>query len=199
MLCCDGDIQEIARALSDPNKPLAVSGYYTIAMGLQHEAYSPVFIGKSVHFLCTVHHWDYSWNYSFYAIANKDDINVVLWLSPSSPSAEADQMHTAAVGRDGLRIYNEASTGKIFSQGVSVYPSAHSDFLSRSSSLAIDLATRCNATNSEFIPRSPNRLVVVRSKKLCTLLTPGLPQSTTAAPFDQTTMIALVMVLSPPA
>ena len=56
MLCCDGDIQEIARALSDPNKPLAVSGYYTIAMGLQHEAYSPVFIGKSVHFLCTVHH-----------------------------------------------------------------------------------------------------------------------------------------------
>jgi hypothetical protein len=122
--------------------------------------------------------------------ANNDDLNVILWLSPQSP---ADTTQDASLAQDGLRIYDEASAGKLFSQGVSVYPSTHSDFLSRSSSLAIDLGARCNASQSEFVPRSPNRLVVVRSKKLCTLLTPGGP----ATSFDKATMIALVMTLTP--
>jgi hypothetical protein len=117
---------------------------------------------------------------------------VVLWLSPQETTTSDS---TTAAERDGLRIYSEASAGKLFSQGVSVYPSAHSDFLSRSSTLAIDLNARCNGTNSEFVPRSPNRLVLVRAKKLCTLLTPGTAQ---ARSFEKDTMIALVMVLSPP-
>lgn len=117
---------------------------------------------------------------------------MVLWLGPTSPPSQT----SAATSSDGLRIYDESSAGRLFSQGVSVYPSAHCDFLSRSSSLAIDLQTRCNISHSEFIPRSPNRLVVVRSKKLCTLLTPG-DSSNAGLAFDQSTMIALVMVLSP--
>ena len=140
--------------------------------------------------------------------ASKDDLHVVLWLTPtwsSSDSAVEDPSTAPAQrGVDGLRIYDEQSAGKLFSQGVSVYPSAHCDFLSRSSSLAIDLQSRCNVSASEFVPRVPNRMVVVRARKLCTLLSPGLqraeelarsPQA--AAAFDQTTMIALVIVLSP--
>lgn len=132
-------------------------------------------------------------------LANKDDVNVVLWLNPQTAAEEQTSRSGTGTNRDGLRIYNEASAGKLFSQGVSVYPSAHSDFLSRSSSLAIDLGARCNASHSEFVPRSPNRLVVVRSKKLCTLLTPGKGGEigTGAAAFDKSTMIALVMVLTP--
>ena len=123
---------------------------------------------------------------------------MVLWLSPQWPTeSELEQGGTAQSHSDGLRIYDEASAGKLFSQGVSLYPSAHSDFLSRSSSLAIDLQARCNASHSEFIPRVPNRLVVVRSKKLCTLLTAG--DADRAKSFEQSTMIALVMVLTPSA
>lgn len=128
---------------------------------------------------------------AFSSTGNKDDLIVVLWLSPSSsqPAAPSNAF-------DGLRIYDESSAGKLFSQGVSVYPSAHCDFLSRSSSLAIDLHARCNSSNSEFVPRMPNRLVVVRSKKLCTLLTPGDARLRDAG-FDQSTMVALVMVFTP--
>lgn len=182
-------LQQVALALSDVSKPLKVSGYYTLAMGLQHEAHSPVFMGERAHYLHCSYPPSPVTHCHVYTAANKDDINVVLWLSPQAAAT------SAAAGRDGLRIYNEASAGKLFSQGVSVYPSAHSDFLSRSSSLAIDLHARCNASNSEFVPRSPNRLVVVRSKKLCTLLTPG--SAVNSAAFEATTMIALVMVLSP--
>ena len=130
----------------------------------------------------------------------------MLWLNPGWASAEVnektkDALGKSTVGTDGLRIYDETSAGKLFSQGVSVYPSAHSDFLSRSSNLAIDLQVRCNVSNSEFIQRIPNRMVVVRSRKLCTFLTPGKgavdselmnEQST----FDESTMLALVIVLS---
>lgn len=116
---------------------------------------------------------------------------MVLWLNPHTPASEFSN-----AGSDGLRIYDESSAGKLFSQGVSVYPSAHSDFLSRSSSLAIDLQARCNLSHSEFIPRAANRLVVVRSRKLCTLLTPGYAEGT-KVDFEKDTMIALVMVLSP--
>lgn len=115
----------------------------------------------------------------------------MLWLNP--PSTQSPAPSSAF---DGLRIYDESSAGRLFSQGVSVYPSAHCDFLSRSSSLAIDLHARCNSSNSEFVPRVANRLVVVRSKKLCTLLTPG-DARLRGAGFDQSTMIALVMVLTP--
>ena len=131
----------------------------------------------------------------------------MLWLNPGWSSAEVNEKikdalgKTVELGTDGLRIYDETSAGKLFSQGVSVYPSAHSDFLSRSSSLAIDLQVRCNVSNSEFVQRVPNRMVVVRSRKLCTFLSPGRDavdsellndQST----FDQSTMLALVIVLS---
>lgn len=179
---------------------MVVSSFYAISMGLQHSAYSPVFMGI---LLC----------FSVYAFverivvvtvvrvlrcillstASKDDLNVVLWLNPQWPTDNEPEQ--SGDGSDGLRIYDEASAGKLFSQGVSLYPSAHSDFLSRSSSLAIDLHARCNVSHSEFIPRVPNRLVVVRSKKLCTLLTAGAPNR--AKSFEQSTMIALVMVLTP--
>lgn len=121
---------------------------------------------------------------------------MVLWLSPQWPTETETESDPEELS-DGLRIYDETSAGKLFSQGVSVYPSAHCDFLSRSSSLAIDLQARCNSSHSEFIPRVPNRLVVVRSKKLCTLLTAGAADR--ANSFDQSTMIALVIVLTPAA
>ena len=135
----------------------------------------------------------------FCVIANKEDFLAVLWLSPQTASAESDgDVIDHARGSDGLRIYSEASASRLFSQGVSVYPSAHSDFLSRSSNLAIDLSTRCSESTSEFVPRSPNRLVVVRSNKLCTLLAPGTDSPPQAgASFEQSTVITLVMVLSP--
>lgn len=126
---------------------------------------------------------------------------MILWLTPEHPASE----QPAVAGQDGLRIYDESAAGRLFSQGVSVYPSAHCDFLSRSSSLAIDLAARCNASHSEFVPRAPNRLVVVRSRKLCTLLTPGggaaaeEGETDQAQGFKENTMIALVMVLTPSA
>ena len=173
-------------------------------MGLQHAAYSPVFMGKNTLFFL-------SWTgiipllarvpplinfllLLYASSANHDDLNVVLWLNPHSPASEFSN-----AGSDGLRIYDESSASKLFSQGVSVYPSAHSDFLSRSSSLAIDLQARCNLSNSEFIPRAANRLVVVRAKKLCTLLTPGYTEISKKGDFERSTMIALVMVLSPSA
>lgn len=130
---------------------------------------------------------------------------MILWLTPNQPASD-EQGQDGQDGQDGLRIYDESAAGRLFSQGVSVYPSAHCDFLSRSSSLAIDLAARCNASHSEFVPRAPNRLVVVRSRKLCTLLTPGGgigtkeeddEEADSGRGFRENTMIALVMVLSP--
>ena len=38
--------QQVALALSSDEKPLSVSSFYTLAMGLHHEAYSPVFMGE---------------------------------------------------------------------------------------------------------------------------------------------------------
>lgn len=196
-------VQQVALALSSDDRPLSVASYYSLAMGLQHPAHSPVFMGEAcIYCLCfLVSFCSVRWVVRAIALTcllvcvfisgNKDDLNVVLWLSPSSTQASA-----ANNAFDGLRIYDESSAGKLFSQGVSVYPSAHCDFLSRSSSLAIDLHARCNASNSEFVPRMPNRLVVVRSRKLCTLLTPGDARATDGG-FDRSTMIALVMVLTP--
>ena len=39
--------QQVGWALSSADQPLSVSSYYTVAMGLQHEAYSPVFMGRT--------------------------------------------------------------------------------------------------------------------------------------------------------
>lgn len=175
-------------------------------MGLQHAAHSPVFMGMKLVFYWECLSWGFTHLFlfnNFVSPANNDDLTVVLWLNPASPASEFSN-----AGGDGLRIYDESSAGKLFSQGVSVYPSTHSDFLSRSSSLAIDLQARCNLSHSEFIPRAANRLVVVRSRKLCTLLTPGgdNQQGDAAAEkekggkgFELNTMIALVIVLSPSA
>lgn len=39
-------LQHVALALSSEEKPLAVSSFYAISMGLQHKSYSPVFMGN---------------------------------------------------------------------------------------------------------------------------------------------------------
>ena len=119
---------------------------------------------------------------------NPNEITAILWLSPDYPADGAEQELSPdsegegeddGGGGDGLRVYDDFSAGRLFSQGVSVYPSVHPDFLSRSGDLDIDLARRCGGTqNSIFVPRQSNRLVLVQARKPFTLVT---SQAATAA------------------
>ena len=63
-------------------------------------------------------------------MSKKDELTIVLWLnSNTSPNLEDDD--TATDHRDGIYIFDDYSAGKLFTQGVSVYPSVHPDFLSK--------------------------------------------------------------------
>lgn len=125
----------------------------------------------------------------------------IIWLNPSSGSNTAASV--AAEGQpaieDGLRIFDDFAAGRLYSQGVSVYPSAHSDFFSKSGDLAIDMMARCNVTNSELVPRKTNRLVLLQPKKPFYFTVPqgGAQPSRNQREdeFESRTMIALVVVL----
>jgi hypothetical protein len=41
-------MQQVALALSDSTRRLAVARYYTVAMDLQYNSYSPVFMGEAI-------------------------------------------------------------------------------------------------------------------------------------------------------
>lgn len=142
----------------------------------------------------------------------------LLWLSPSHDSFDADAIDAAAdatgavdesvlggVGlarADGVRIFDEYATGLLFSQGVSVYPSVHPDFLSRSSDLHINMTARCGDDNSVYVPRKANRLVLVQPRKPLALVSSGaeaLPpamRSDAADNFKHRVAMAFVVVLS---
>lgn len=120
--------------------------------------------------------------------ANPNEIAIIIWLSPLEDTEENES--------DGLLIYDDYSAGRLFSQGISVYPSVHPDFLSRSGSLDINLFERCTGTeNSVFIPRNSNRMVMVQSRKPFTFVTSAKSDTDTIG-FEDSTMIALVVVLS---
>ncbi len=119
-----------------------------------------------------------------------------MWLNPASARAE-----TAAAGEDGLRIFDDFAAGRLFSQGVSMYPSVHPDFLSKSGDLSVDIVAKCNVTNSELIARRPNRLVVVKERRPFVFAVPaatGAPSRGDTDPrdFERNTMVALVVFLS---
>ena len=63
-------------------------------------------------------------------MSKKDELTIVLWLnSNTGPNLEDDD--TGTDHRDGIYIFDDYSAGKLFTQGVSVYPSVHPDFLSK--------------------------------------------------------------------
>lgn len=58
-------------------------------------------------------------------MSKKDELTVILWLN-SSPDDNGTGSHS-----DGVYIFDDYSAGKLFTQGVSVYPAVHPDFLSK--------------------------------------------------------------------
>jgi len=113
----------------------------------------------------------------------------VLWLNPLTSGAGSE------TESDGLRIYDDVATSTLFSQGVSIYPSAHVDFLSRTGNLAIDLESRCGIEHSEYVDRKANRMVIVRGRRPIAFLTPGRSLNGEEQSFSQSSMIALVVKL----
>ena len=125
----------------------------------------------------------------------------ILWLNPAtgSSSAAAVVSEGQPAIEDGLRIFDDFAAGRLYSQGISVYPSAHSDFFSKSGDLLIDMVARCNVTNSELVPRKTNRLVLLQPKRPFYFSVPSADLVPSAAPnadeFESRTMIALVVYL----
>ena len=151
-------VKQISYALSpEPSKPIRVTSYYAIAMDMTISAASHV------------------------SMANENEVLVVLWLNPMTDEKATEQK---VANDDGLRVYDDIATATLFSQGVSIYPSAHVDFLSRTGNLAIDLEARCGVEHSEYIGRRSNRMVVVRGRRPIVFLTPGL--STTDGEANET-------------
>jgi hypothetical protein len=122
------------------------------------------------------------------SMSNKDEITAVIWLNPTDQNDEGSD-------NDGLLIYDEFAAGQLFSQGISVYPSVHSDFLSRSGDLFIDGRVRCVGSSSEVVPRVANRMVVIKSRKPFMFIN-DVVQDRRSKTFDKSNMIALVIVLS---
>jgi hypothetical protein len=89
---------------------------------------------------------------------NTDELYAVLWLNPFAVPSDGNVMS------DGIEIYEEASSGMLFAQGISIYPSVHPSFLSSGGNLTIDMAARCKGATSEIIPRRNNRLVLINSR-----------------------------------
>lgn len=164
-------VKQISFALSpDPSKPIRVSSYYAVAMSLGASSAA-----------------------SHVSMANEDEVMVVLWLNPLSSSSSGEGSEKE---NDGLRIYDDVATATLFSQGVSIYPSAHGDFLSRTGNLAIDLESRCGIEHSEYVVRKANRMVIVRGRRPVAFLTPGpAVDGEEQSLFSQSSMIALVVKL----
>lgn len=175
--------QQIAYLFSEPEEKLRVVKYFTLAMDLTKSGFSPVVLGK------------------------KDEIVVILWLNPTSMTSEQQRKQEEQNNEDpsimhhndGLRIFDEFSLNILYTQGVSVYPSVHSDFLSKNGNLTIDILERCGKKDSELVLRRPNRMVVVRARRPVLLFTPnylGWEIDKKPENFVNSTMIALVLFLS---
>lgn len=134
--------QQLAWALSVNGLRYKVVKYYATSMSLQKQ------------------HSNHS---SPVSMSNKDELTVILWMNPTDEDRNSRGEEEEAL--DGVRIYDDLTAGKLFSQGISVYPSVHPDFLSKSGDLFIDIQSRCEGAVSETVPRKPNRLVVVKARK----------------------------------
>lgn len=112
-----------------------------------------------------------------------------MWITPTDDNLPENNDDN----EDGLRVCGDYAANKLFSEGISIYPSVHTEYLSKSNDLSIDLFTRCNITTSELIPRKSNRLVVVRAGRPYVFTTPG---NVIGKPFESSTMTAFVVILS---
>jgi hypothetical protein len=128
----------LALALSTNSLSYRVVKYFSLAMSLEEEDQSAAIS------------------------VNRGELAVVIWLSPQT-TFPGDRSPLSA--SDGLRIYDGSAASKLFSQGVSVYPSVHSDFLSKAGNLDIGIDERCNAAEqSALVPRLTNRMVIVKER-----------------------------------
>lgn len=135
-------------------------------------------------------------------LANGEELVAILWLNPTygSNTAASVALEGQPPVEDGLRIFDDFAAGRLYSQGVSIYPSAHSDFFSKSGDLLIDMAARCNMTNSELVPRKTNRLVLLQPKRPFYFTVPSpstkeVKKSAREDEFESKTMLALVVFL----
>ena len=137
---------------------------------------------------------------------NRGELAVVIWLGPQT---EFPIGGNPASDSDGLRIYDHIAASKLFSMGVSVYPSVHSDYLSKSGNLDIQIAQRCNKLErSTLIPRLTNRMVIIKERMPFMFSAPNktepLEDSDSnarlfdrgASDFEKDNMIAFVVVVS---
>lgn len=110
---------------------------------------------------------------------------------------------------DGIRIFDGVSASRLFSQGVSVYPSVHSDFLSKSGNLDIQINERCDVIeHSALVPRLTNRMVIIKSRMPFVFTAPANDEPGIAAAdnvrsydqgesdFEMNHMVAFVVVVS---
>ena len=83
-------------------------------------------------------------------MSKKDELTIILWLN-SSPD---DNDNGAGSHKDGIFIYDDYSAGKLFTQGVSVYPAVHPDFLSKvMKNQSNRLYFNCSITKNVFLVR----------------------------------------------
>eukprot|EP01038_Epipyxis_sp_PR26KG_P005866 gene5866-8090_t len=173
--------QQIAFSLSSSKKKMRVIKYFALAMLFDGKgAASPVMMG------------------------NREEVTAVIWLNPMEEAVIINPDITPpSFYSDGLLICAQTTASKLFSKGVSVYPSTHSDFLSRANSLEVDLTPTgeaCDPDTSEIIPRQINRLVVIRSRRPFVLTTPYSltlqQQYAQEKNFQNKVMIAFVVVLT---
>ena len=126
----------------------------------------------------------------------------------SDPDPDDDSSNPASASdsnQDGLRIFDKNAPNILKAQGIGFYPSIHEEFLSSVGSLSIDMSVRCSNCDSDLIPRSSNRLIILGEMRPFLMATnessaqayledthrTGLDTLT----FEETTALALVVVL----
>jgi hypothetical protein len=159
--------QQLALSLSVGAAKYKVLKYFALAMPMTGNAESPVFL------------------------SNKDELSVVLWMSPLT----VDDNENEDDSSDGILIFDEFAAAKLYSDGVSVYPSVHPDFLSKSGDLNIDIMNRCHGSTYELVPRKTNRLVVVKARKPFVFKTAKHAKSRNFHSFTESYMTAVIVIL----
>ena len=118
---------------------------------------------------------------------------MVLWLN-----SDSDPVDESTEADDGLKIFSDDIFAMLLSNGVSVKPAIHPDFLS-SSSTGLNLVQGAPylklAGAAEIIPRKHNRMALLGSKRPFGFVSrPNLAARSTWKHFEKKTTLALVYI-----
>jgi hypothetical protein len=186
-----------------------VSKYYVIAMSLVEsvDIFSPVIMGRSFYllffyFLFLLIYLSILLILDCIIIAQDNEIAVVIFLDNN---AALETSSDPSVMTDGLKLLDSSCAESLLKDNINIHPSIHPDFLSKldndsnqiskASNFLVDTNSQCSQSDSTFIPRASNSMVLINAGRPFLFSIPALQYLKKSEGFVEDNMMAFVVIL----